>query len=170
MYVLRLSGDMPCVCVCVCVCMCVKKNSGGGRTPHHCGLVLSPRRLCQSLDCKTFVILYMYVKAVFHWMRDILFDDCSSITTLRRAVASGSTTSGWPTRPSGGTNHLAQHSKARVCLRVLHVLSADEMSWRLSMVPMHWVFEYPRSRLYTYLSLSLPSGIVVCICGRRSFM
>ena len=55
-----------------------------------------------------------------------------------------------------------------VCLRVLHVLSADEMSWRLSMVPMHWVFEYPHSRLYTYLSLSLPSGIVhvfVCICG-----
>ena len=24
----------------------------------------------------------------------------------------------------------------------------------------HWVFEYSRSRLYTYLSLSLPSGIV----------
>ena len=45
------------------------------------------------------------------------------------------------------------------------MLSADEMSWRLSMVPMHWVFEYPRSRLYTYLSLSLPSGIVQsCIC------
>ena len=47
------------------------------------------------------------------------------------------------------------------------MLSADEMSWRVSMVPMHWVFEYPHSRLYTYLSLSLPSGIVhvfVCIC------
>ena len=87
-------------------------------------------------------------------------DECSSKTTLRRAVASGSTTSGWPTRPSGGTNHLAPHSKARVCLRVLHVLSADEIEWRLSMVPMHGVFEYPRSRLYTYLSLSLPSGIV----------
>ena len=44
-------------------------------------------------------------------------------------------------------------------------VSADEMSWRLSMVPMHWVFEYPRSRLYTYLSPSLPSGIVQsCIC------
>ena len=35
------------------------------------------------------------------------------------------------------------------------MLSAD-----VSMVPMHWVFEYPCSRLYTYLSLSLPSGIV----------
>ena len=40
------------------------------------------------------------------------------------------------------------------------MLSADEIEWRLSMVPMHWVFEYPRSRLYTYLSLCLPSGIV----------
>ena len=40
------------------------------------------------------------------------------------------------------------------------MLSADEIEWRLSMVSMHGVFEYPRSRLYTYLSLSLPSGIV----------
>ena len=45
------------------------------------------------------------------------------------------------------------------------MLSADEMSWRLSVVPMHWVFEYPCSRLYTYLSLSLPSGIVHVLCA-----
>ena len=37
------------------------------------------------------------------------------------------------------------------------MLSADEMS---GVCQWHWVFEYPRSRLHTYLSLSLPSGVV----------
>ena len=44
------------------------------------------------------------------------------------------------------------------------MLSEDEMS---GVCQWHWVFEYPRSRLYTYLSLSIyiPSGIVyMCIC------
>ena len=39
------------------------------------------------------------------------------------------------------------------------MLSADEMSGGT----MHWVFEHPRSRLYTYLSISIPSGICIYV-------
>ena len=49
-----------------------------------------------------------------------------------------------------------------MCVCVFEGVARVEMSWCLSMVPMHWVFEYPRSRLYTYLSLSLPSGMYLC--------
>ena len=51
-----------------------------------------------------------------------------------------------------------------VCLRVFARVSADEMSGVCVNGTMHWVFEYPRSRLNTYLSLSIPSGIVIFAC------